>query len=76
MTDRAELEKHLLEVEMENEILKVRLTALEAILQRIANLDTKWFPSKQHLLMEMIQEAKSAVALAELHREEKRLNLE
>ena len=76
LPDRAKLEKHLLKVEMENEMLKIRLAALEAILQRIANLDTKWFPSKQHLLMEMIQEAKSAMALAELHREEKRLNLE
>lgn len=46
---------------MELEEAKDRIEQLEAVLQRIANLETKWFPSKQHLLMEMIQEAKSVL---------------
>ena len=34
---------------------------LRATLQRIANLETKWFPSKQDLLLEMIREAREVL---------------
>ena len=70
LPDRAELEKHLLKVEMENEILKVRLTVLEATLHRISLGSQNSGTTKESLG----KEARAALA-AGLHYEEKRLDI-
>lgn len=46
---------------MELEDAEERIGRLQAILERIANLETKWFPSKQDLLLEMIREAREVL---------------
>lgn len=71
LPDRSKLENSLLKTEMENEILKVRLTELESVLHRISLGSQNSGTTKESLG----KEARAAIA-AGLHYEEKRLNLE
>lgn len=70
LPDRSKLENSLLKAEMENEILKVRLTGLEAALHRISLGSQNSGTTKESLG----KEARAALA-AGLHYEEKRLDI-